>query len=182
MIPKYIFDEDVKDAHLTKVNQSTDIMEKLDIWIKKPQNIFLFHGNVGTGKSYFCQAWYNHMYEKGIHVRCITDEEFFSDLKKEMGEKRIPDYRVKTICESNFLIFDDFASSRKKLEDKDWSIDMLSLVISLRYQNKLPTMITSNKTKSEFRSIFDPRICSRLFSSGNMIIENCGHDRRNPQF
>jgi len=182
MIERFIFDEEVKNAHLAKVEQSPEIMEKLDIWVKNPRNIFLFHGNVGTGKSYFCQAWYNYMYDKGIHVRPMIEDEFIRELKREMGSSKDPESRVKTICESDYLIIDDFASTKKNLADKDWTIDMLSLVITLRYNNRLPTLITSNKTKQEFRSIFEPRMCSRLFDKRNIICENYGPDRREPQF
>jgi DNA replication protein DnaC len=152
MIERFIFDKDVKDAHLLKVEQSTEIMQKLDIWITNPKNIFLFHGNVGTGKSYFCQAWYNHMYDdKGIHhVRALIEDEFIRELKREMTPGKDPESRLKTICESDYLIIDDFASTSKNLAEKDWTIDMLSMVITLRYNCRLPTLITSNKTKQEY--------------------------------
>jgi DNA replication protein DnaC len=182
MLERFIFDQDVKNAHLTKVDQSNEIMEKLDTWITKPQNIFLFHGNVGTGKSYFCQAWYNHMYDQGIHVRPMIEDELIRELKREMSPGKDPESRLKTICESDYLIIDDFASTSKNLADKDWTIDMLSMLITLRYNCRLPTLITSNKTKQEFRSIFNPRTCSRLFDKRNIICENYGYDRREPQF
>ena len=172
----YEFSNEHKDAHLSKIEQNQEIINALFEWVKNPKNILFFCGNVGTGKSYFCSAFKNHIKEKKLNIRDYSEQYFFSELKQTIQMDWDPLRRIKDICECEYVILDDMGSSKMT----EWQKEMLSEFIDLRYSSGLPTLITSNLDRSGIRNEFTPRFYSRLFAEKNVIIEQDGHDRRHP--
>lgn len=184
MYPPYDFGNDYANAHLSKIDQNPEISQKLSNWCADPKKILLFHGNVGTGKTYFCAAWYNSLKERDYQqrkdlkypfftFRAFSQHHFFNDLKHVIQMNWNPVDRIKTICETTFLIFDDL-----KIPMNDWQKEMISELIDLRYSSGLPTLITSNLNRQDFKSKFSDREYDRIFDKRNLIVEQNEESRR----
>lgn len=180
MFEPYFFERNQRNAHLSKLEHSDEIIKKLFDWTSNPTNILYFCGNVGNGKSYFASAFYNFLAENKKNVRCYSESYLFQELKLCMQiPSWQPEYRVKTICESEFLILDDLGSTLSSDKDKsEWKKEILFNILDLRYNSGMPTLITSNLCKSEIQNIFHDRFSSRLYASVNTIIEINEPDRR----
>lgn len=176
MFDLYEFGNIYNDAHLAKLHQSEENTKTLCDWSKEPKNILFFCGNVGTGKTYFCAAWYNALRETRKNVRAYSEQHFFRELKQMIQLDWDPLYRIKIICDAEYVILDDLGSSKMT----EWQKEMLSEFLDLRFASGLPTLITSNLDSKGIREQFTPRFHSRLFSEKNTIVEQNGSDRRNP--
>lgn len=174
MSERHPFSREGLNAHLAGVEQDGETMEKLTQWVVKPHNVLYFCGNVGTGKSYFAAAWYNHLRELNKSVRALSCYEFFSALREVMKSNWDWERELVRICENDYFILDDMGNSQMT----DWQKDVLFNFLDERTRSHKPTLITSNLRASEIRSQFSDRFNSRLFASRNIVIELNGEDRR----
>ncbi len=163
-----------RDAHLSKINQPPEIIEKMLNWVKKPNNLFYFCGNVGNGKTYFAAAYWNYLFELGKNFRCYTEHSLFSQLMKIMNEKQDPHWELERLCQAPYFILDDMGSSKSS----DWKNEMMLAFVNHRTTNNLPTLITSNHTREDLNREYHPRFASRIFASKNTIVTTNGPDRR----
>jgi DNA replication protein DnaC len=60
----------------------------------------------------------------------------------------------------------------------EWQKDMISELIDLRYSSGLPTLITSNLSRSEMKSKLSERDEDRIFDKSHLIIEQNESSRR----
>lgn len=168
------FGKTLEDAHLAKIQQSKEIMDKLFKWIKEDKNIFYFCGNVGTGKTYFCAAWYNSLKEQGKTIRAFTEYKLFSHLRSVIQKNWDPVIELEKICETKYMILDDMGSSAMT----DWQKDILFEFVNMRTESGLPTLITSNLMRKDIKETFHERFESRIYAAKNTIAELVGEDRR----
>ena len=168
------FGKNLKDAHMAKIEQSAEVTQKIFLWIEKQKNIFYFCGNVGTGKTYFCAAWYNFLKEQGKNVRAFSEYKLFGILRSVIQNNWDPLHELEKICDSPYLILDDMGSSSMT----DWQKDMLFEFVNMRIESGLPTLITSNMTRKDLQENFHERFESRIYAAKNTIVELVGADRR----
>lgn len=179
MEDKFVFGNSYRDAHLSKISQSIEDSEKICSWTKNPTDILVFSGNVGTGKTYFCAAFYNSLLEKKKNVRAYSEAGFFEDLRYQINQGWDAVMRVHKICDADFVILDDMCSCSMT----EWQKDMLNTFVDCRFSNGLPTVIATNLTKHQINEKFHPRFCSRLFAEKNTKIDlSNGIDRRSIKF
>jgi len=74
---------------------------------------------------------------------------------------------LKLLIDDDFVMIDDIGSTGLN----DWRKEVIFDAIDERYNNMLPTVITSNFSRHEFERNFHPRLSSRLFAAENTIIE-----------
>jgi DNA replication protein DnaC len=149
-------------------------MEKLLCWAKKPKNMLVFSGSCGIGKTYFSYAIYNHFHGKN-KVIYKNEYGFLQDIRNSIDEPGGYGARVKNMAEYELIwILDDMGSSQMT----EWQKEVLTLFLDIRYENVLPTIITSNIWIRDMGKHFTPRIQSRLAASENTIIELNGEDKR----
>jgi DNA replication protein DnaC len=177
IIGGYCFGREYDDAHMSKIEQDPEHAIKMLAWMKKPDHMFYFCGNIGNGKTYFAAAWYHYLIEQKKSVRVFTEPGLYSHLKLTMANKMDPHFELKRLCETEYFILDDMGSTR----NSDWQGDMLLDFVNHRINNHLPTLITSNLTKAKLMENFDARLVSRIYAARNCIIETNGPDRRQMQ-
>jgi len=178
-------------AHLSKVDQPPEVLDKILPWLRNPSGFFLFLGSVGIGKTYLCSAICNAWEEKQEETKKIgqrwhdfyyvDENRFISQLKKTMSDNGgcVEDL-IQDRCDSNPLfIYDDFASS---MQMTDWKHEMLYAFIEHRYTKGLATIITSNLSVKGFKETFHPRLVSRVFDCRNIVVELHGDDRRQMKY
>lgn len=170
-----------EDASLSHIDFDECDSQLLSEWIYNPKDILYIYSPPGVGKTYFCSALFNHFCEKGIYIVFYKEKDFFADLHQEMTEHRSVDFRLKSISEYDFLMFDDLGSTRSGsdgLNLTDWQKDQLFSLVDYRVDRKMPTIITSNYSPDELKSVFHERFISRIKSKDNTIIELKGNDKR----
>ena len=168
------FGASLEKAHLSKIEQSPEVMQKLAYWMKKEGDLFFFCGNVGTGKSYFASAFYNHLKDTNRDVRAITEHKLFSLLRVAINNEWDASAELERICDIDFFILDDMGSSTMT----DWQKNILFEFVNMRTESGLPTLITSNLSRKEIKENFHERFESRIYAAKNTIIELNGEDRR----
>lgn len=185
MYPLYEFGNRFENAHFSRLEQNPDMTRILCNWCAEPKNFLFFHGNVGTGKTYFCAAWFNAIREQAdkqrkelkypfLSYRAYSEQHFFNELKHAIQLGWNPVDRIRTICDSDFIILDDLGSSKMT----EWQIEMISELIDLRYSCHMPTLITSNLDRNQVKDIFSERIYDRIFAKENTIVQQNESSRR----
>lgn len=131
----------------------------------------VFHGPVGTGKSYYATAIANELIDRGYRVYLTS----FSRLGNMLYAATDKQQMIDDICRYDMLVIDDLGAERSTA----WSDEMVYNVIESRYQTRLPLIITTNLTLQDMTQKDSPRV--RIYSR---LLEMChfipvdGADRR----
>jgi len=113
---------------------------------------FVIYGTIGTGKTYLTIGLLNALLERGIGARYTTE----SRLMELYCRK---DYTgFDNIKKSSFLVIDEVG----KRELAHWQLVQLEELISYRYEEMLPTVYITNKSKEQFKKIIGERAVDRL--------------------
>jgi DNA replication protein DnaC len=160
------------DAHLSKVEQSESDIEKINYWWKNPSGTLYMCGNAGTGKTYICAAFYNQFgWDK---CRAYRECDLLAHLRETINKNWDAITEIKRLCQIEYMILDDLGSSSMT----DWQKEMLFCFIDERYNNKLPTIITSNLDTKQMKNTFHNRMFSRLYAKENVVIDLLNSDDR----
>lgn len=147
--------------------------------MEKGSDFLVIVGNPGTGKTHICSALVNWAYDNFNTLRYHREYDLLSKLRTSI-DQGYGDYvkSLEFLIDDEVVMLDDVGSwwSRDKLSTKDnqWKIEIFFEFLDYRYNKQLPTIITSNLSKRDFIDIYSQRICSRLFSKQNTIIEMFG--------
>jgi DNA replication protein DnaC len=146
-------------------------------WIRDPKFFLVYTGPAGTGKTYFCAAVMNELYERFVTTRTtfrVYDEKrLFSLVRNHIGDQTSGgDFMIyaKQLVDDTFIILDDVGSSRIN----EWTQELLLEIIDYRTREKAPTLITTNLSQSEMKDLYGHRISSRIFAAKNTIIDSNG--------
>lgn len=136
--------------------------------MKNPKNFLVLTGPAGTGKTYFCAAMLVDMVNKASSIRAYNERSLFRQLRASFDGPSSGDYleTLHSMLDDAFIILDDIGSSGHTV----WREEVLMEAIDFRYENMLPTLITSNLSKDEFYSTYGQRISSRIFAKENVIL------------
>lgn len=108
-----------------------------------------------------------------INFTFVVKKKWFDKIIN--GEKNI-EYREFTDYWIRRLLLDDFGVQA----DSEWEKRTLYDLIDARWENRLLTIITSNKNPNEFKELFDGRIYSRLAGMTTVVVLT-GKDYRLPE-
>jgi DNA replication protein DnaC len=174
------FKGNLKEANLRMVLHTQEVCDKLLEWTRDPKNMLFFSGGVGTGKSYYASALFNQLENSSIPVCFYNEIKLFDDLRVLIDNPHhSPFKQILSISDSLFLIIEDFGStvcfSSKEYE---WKKELLFMLIDLRWQSDLPTLITSSLSREELDLVFDERLVSRIYAAKNTVVEVNEGDRR----
>lgn len=126
-------------------------------------------GTHGTGKSCFAATFLHYWRIKDNPQAVWMDCDVLERVMKHFNS-----WPSRLVVEANrpLLILDDLGKKSRT----DYISDQYVALITLRYRQNLPTLITSNKSMSELATYLDPSIPSRL--QQGIVIEMNGKDRR----
>jgi DNA replication protein DnaC len=132
---------------------------------------FFFSGRPGCGKSLVCCILINEIILKtGITCRFLKiNSDFLTRMKAgfsnspNSGDSAIRIFD--TVKEIDFLVIDDFGVQK----DTPWEQRTIYDLIDYRYENKKPTVFSSNKPLSDFSELSNGRIVSRIRGMCNEI-------------
>jgi len=125
-------------------------------YAKRPQGWLVLFGNYGAGKTHLAAAIANEALHRHYHVLFTIVPDLLDHLRSTFGPSSEVEYddRFETIREVPLLILDDLGTENAT----PWAREKLFQIINYRYNDALPTVITSNRKPEDI----DPRIFSRM--------------------
>ncbi len=135
-------------------------------------------GPPGVGKTYFCSAIIEWIYQEVPSFRYWHERDFFSRLRSVIGnESGEYSKEVEYMMDDFFVMYDDLGAcgtNQGKFREEN-----ILAFIDIRYESTKPTVITTNMTKKAIFDTYGDRAYSRLFDKSNLIIDMCAlPDRR----
>ncbi|OHE41501.1 MAG: hypothetical protein A2Y16_05525 [Tenericutes bacterium GWF2_57_13] len=128
---------------------------------------FYVGGQSGSGKTHICTAILSRLIDKGIEVRYMLWRDDIAKIKAvSFGDGSVELMNTwKTI---QVLYIDDFFKSDTKPSPTD--VNIAFEILNYRYNNKMPTLISSEYTVDVILSIDE--------AIGSRIVQMCGSDFR----
>lgn len=151
--------EAVEEWQQSIKNKALEYSEKLDGWL-------LFCGQPGAGKTHLCTAACRHRLLMEDEVRYMPWRDDVAQLKalsldSEKRHRMIADLKTAPI-----LYIDDFFKCGKSSDGSSSptraDIDIAFEVLNYRYINRLPTIVSTEKSPQELLAI-DEAIATRIF-------------------
>lgn len=126
-------------------------------------------GPVGTGKTWAAAAAARCRFGAGQSVAWWPVVDLLAALRPGGDEAAAADVRSVDV-----LVLDDLAAHRAT----DWTDEQLLGLVDHRWSHLLPIIATTNADVANTGGAMDPRLHSRLFGSGAVVLEVRGNDRR----
>jgi DNA replication protein DnaC len=144
-------------------------IEQLAKWLDKPHNFLIITGPPGVGKTYILSAIVGECYHKFVNIRAFNEREYLGVIRDGINKYTNYDFikEIYRLTDNDLFIIDDLGSASRT----DWRDDIIMETLDWCYSESKPTILTSNYTKQEFYENYHPRICSRLFSKENVILD-----------
>ena len=144
--------------------------------IKDTRRGIYVHGAVGSGKTHVAWALAQEWVDKGGRPPLFWNvSELIRSIKRDFGKHAYDrDREEEYIMQHRGMLFlDDLGAEMAT----DFVQDTLYLIINRRYEEKLPTIITSNLDLGELSDRVGDRIASRIAGMCD-VVELEGGDRR----
>ncbi len=161
-----------------------DKIEQAKSTLRQGDGVFIT-GKPGTGKTHMAvglmKFWFNGLMPIAVesHYRAwplfVPAPELMFQLKSTFDRKSGPSETdiTQKYSGASLLVLDDLGAER----ESEWARQVLYLILNRRYNEALPTIITSNLSLAEIAEQIDDRLASRIMEMG-IAIELVGKDRR----
>ena len=123
----------------------------------QPEGWLVMLGGYGTGKTHLAAAIANYVVQDHqMQVYFAVAPDLLHNLRAAYapGSEVTYDERFEQIRSVYLLVIDDLGAE----QSTPWAVEKLYQIFNYRYNNRLPTVVTSNDDLDRL----DPRICSRL--------------------
>ena len=113
--------------------------------IKNSDKGLYLYGSYGSGKTYLCMRFAREL-AKTKSVICVYYPEFINAIKNNMKKGSSIDDLIDRVKKVDILLIDDLGREQNTTFNRD---QILSVIINYRYQYKLKTIITTNRSIDE---------------------------------
>ena len=121
------------------------------------RNGLFITGPKGTGKTHLAAAIANQLMQEGTGVICMTMIDLLNRIKRTYDQRRQWDASeggvLKAYKEVPLLIIDDMG----KEPPTEWAVSKIYEIINARYEEYLPTIVTTNYSDSELVRRLTPK-------------------------
>ena len=127
-------------------------------------------GTNGTGKTHLAAAIALQLIGAGIPVICKTSSDLLLDIKKSFDKERESDV-LDIYKKVDLLIIDDLG----KEQCSDWSMSTLYSILNDRYEDMMPTIVTTNYNTDALVSALTPKgsDCTKIVAIVSRLRETC---------
>lgn len=143
----------------------------------EPKGWLLFHGNVGAGKTHLAAAVANELVARRRLVVFQVVPTLLDHLKAAFKPDSPVDHDelFASVLNAETLVLDDLGTERAT----PWAREKLFQLVDHRYLRRLPTVVTTNRKRDQFRDENDQRLASRLWDRGLcQVVAFTGRDYR----
>jgi DNA replication protein DnaC len=133
----------------------------------------LIAGPTGTGKTHQAYGAIRTLLRAGVRLRWegTTVADLYAAQRPRRGSD--PEQQLRRLARSPLLLLDDLGASKQS----PWTEELTYRLVNHRYNQLLPTLITTNLPVAELRDAVGDRVASRLAEMTDRVILT-GHDRR----
>jgi len=131
------------------------------IYNGEPTRGLILFGPFGTGKTYLATATISELEARGITgLRFEVVPRLLAMTRKEMQNKYSSkrDF-IEEAARAAVLILDDIGSEK----GSEWTLEQLFLLINERYENQLPTILTTNANLADLEARIGGAAVSRIW-------------------
>ncbi len=134
---------------------------------RNPEGWLVFMGETGCGKTHLASAIVNYRYEMGKPALFVVVPDFLDHLRSAFSpdSKISYDQLFESVKSAPLLVLDDFGEQ----STNPWVKEKLYQLINYRYNNRLPTVITTRLTLDDIVNNVDESIGSRLMDRQNSV-------------
>jgi DNA replication protein DnaC len=148
-----------EDVHLRKVNPA---LRRLMLSLPSDKGLFLF-GPPGIGKTFAMCALARFFICKGLKVERVVFEDLLLSVRSCYSKNSNEGELIKKYRQCDKLFIEDLGTTVGiGVQETDFSLRTLYLILDWRIENCKATFITSNKSLNEMRVSFDSRIADRI--------------------
>lgn len=133
-----------KDKELFKILRDYIVNEK---YKDENQNGLFLIGDVGRGKTFSMKIIYNELLKTGVKGIFKNVNEVIDEIKNSFGTELNEEQIINKYQQAKILFLDDFGSER----DTEFTKNVIYRIINYRYNNNLPTIISSNYSLQELK-------------------------------
>lgn len=145
--------------------------EQLRAWSTAPrQPNLLVLGPVGTGKTSAAAVALRASFDACLEVHFAEVGMMLQSLRPDGGGC------LADLLEADRLFIDDVGQETKTA----WTREQLGIIITARYNERWPTVVTSNFNAKDLKTHLEPHTASRLMGDGATLVVMRGDDRRKP--
>lgn len=133
----------------------------------------LIAGPTGTGKTHQAYGAVRSLLVAGVRLRweATTAADLYASLRPRQGHD--PERTLSTLGRCPLLILDDLGAAKSS----EWTEELTYRLVNRRYNDMLPTLITTNLRITDLRDAVGDRVASRLAEMTTRVILG-GTDRR----
>lgn len=160
---KRTFANFVQESEMQKSAYKTafEYAQNIEKHIENGTNIiFIGKGSVGTGKTHLACAIANDVLERGIPVKVLNIVSLVDELKEFS-----PAYK-KELKSVKVLLIDDLGKENGTV----WLCSEIYGIINARYENELPTIITTEGTLKDLEDNYKVEINDKVVNKGVSMI------------
>lgn len=160
----------LKFLNATFQNTCNEITDKVRNFCEKGKGVLVLSGSNGTGKTRTASCAINHRLanhlQGGIFISCKHDMcpliRSSRSFRAEKSELQV----YKELYETPFLVLDEVGRGDDQIIAKAF----IENVLSARYDNELPTLITTNFTMKDLCSYVGLDITSRFYETAEVLV------------
>lgn len=147
-----------------------DARAKLQAWsaMSKPTNLTIL-GPVGVGKTSAATVALRAAHEGCLEVHMAHVKTMLDSLKPGGPEGALDD-----LCSVDRLLVDDIGKEVRSA----WTAEQLDFIISARYDEERPVVVTSNFNANDLEAHIGAHVADRLLGDGAVIVVMRGQSRR----
>ncbi|MFM9371879.1 ATP-binding protein [Streptomyces sp. Da 82-17] len=133
----------------------------------------LIAGTTGTGKTHQAYGAIRSLLAEGVRLRwkAVTAADLYAELRPRPGHDGEREFMELARCP--LLFIDDLGAAKTS----EWTEEITMRLINRRYNEMLPTLLTTNLGMADLRAHIGDRVASRLTEMTDKVILD-GPDRR----
>ncbi len=121
-------------------------------------NGLMLSGPVGVGKTHLAAAILHVVIAKGIAGAMVVVPNLLDEIKFTFNDPSADKRLAQKLAEKHFIVLDDMGAEKVT----DWAKNEIYKLVNKRYEQELPTIITTNCTFGELAAAYGDRTADRL--------------------